>query len=66
MVVVSIPTMQLQNELIAVHEALIFFATMSAGAAKQLLIPSTDGRNIVNADERCQLHAKGSLSPNYK
>jgi hypothetical protein len=39
---------------------------MSAGAAKQLLIPSTDGRNIVNADERCQLHAKGSLSPNYK
>jgi hypothetical protein len=51
MIVVSIPTMQLQNEPITIHEALIFFATMSAGAAKQALIPGTDGRNIVNADE---------------
>jgi hypothetical protein len=58
--VINIPTMQLQNELSAVHEALIFITAMSAGAAQQLLIPSTDCRDIVNADERCQMHADDS------
>ena len=50
MLVLSIPTMQLQDELPSVHEALIFIAAMSAGAAEQLLIPSADRRNIVNTD----------------
>jgi hypothetical protein len=51
----------LQNELSTVHEALIFITTVSAGAAKQLLIPGADCRDVVNADEGCQLHADDSF-----
>jgi hypothetical protein len=50
MVVFHIPSMQLQNEMFAGHEALIFVTSMSACAAKQLSIPSADCRDIVNAN----------------
>jgi hypothetical protein len=53
MIVVDIPTMQLQDELFPVHEAFIFIPAMSAGAAKQLLIPSADCLDIMNANEGC-------------
>ncbi len=51
MFVLHIPTMQLQNKLPAGDEPLIFISPMSAGAAKQLPVPSAAGRDIVNADE---------------
>ena len=56
MIVLHIPTMQLQHELPASREPFIFIASMSAGATEQLLIPGAAGGNIVNANERCQLH----------
>jgi hypothetical protein len=60
MFVLHIPTMQLQNELPASNKPLIFMTPMSAGAAKQLLVPAAAGRDIVNADEGRQLHVVGS------
>jgi hypothetical protein len=60
MFVLHIPSMQLQDELTASHKPLIFITPMSAGAAKQLLIPGAAGRDIVNANEGRQLHVESS------
>jgi len=54
--VLHIPTMQLQNELSAGDEPLIFISPMSAGAAEQLPVPTAAGRDIVNADKGCEVH----------
>jgi hypothetical protein len=56
MAVLHIPSMQLQDELTASHEPLIFITPMSTAAAKQLPIPDATGRDVVNADEGGQLH----------
>jgi hypothetical protein len=60
MFVLHIPAVQLQNELPVGDEPLIFITPMSAGAAKQLLVPGAAGGDIVNADEGCQSHVVGS------
>ena len=56
MVVVHIPTMQLQDELTTHNESLIFIASVPASAAKQSLVPSATGLDVVNAKQRCKLH----------
>jgi hypothetical protein len=56
MFVLHIPTMQLQNELPAGDEPLIFISPMSAGTAKKLPVPSAAGRDIMNADEGREVH----------
>ena len=60
MVVLHIPSMQLQDEPTASHKPLIFITTMSTGAAEQLPIPGATGRDIVNADEGSELQAENS------
>ena len=54
MLVSRIPTMQLQNELSTRNKPFVFIASMPTGAAKKLLIPSTAGLHIVNADQGCE------------
>jgi hypothetical protein len=60
MLVLYIPSVQLQDEPTARHKPLIFITPMSTGAAKQPPIPGATGRDIVNADEGRQLHVVGS------
>jgi hypothetical protein len=50
-VVFHIPSMQLQDEPLASRQPFILLTPVAAGAAKQLLVPSAAGRNIVDADE---------------
>jgi len=64
MLVLYIPTMQLQNELSVGDEPLVIVAPVPAGAAEQLSVPSAACRDIMNADEGCKLQAKGPKSRN--
>jgi hypothetical protein len=50
MLVLYVPAMQLKDKLPIVDEALIFVTAVSAGAAKQLLVPAAARFDIVNAD----------------
>ena len=56
MFVLHIPSMQLQDEPPASQQPLIIITPMSAGAAKQLLVPGTAGRDIRDADEGRESH----------
>jgi hypothetical protein len=55
-VMVHIPSMKLQDELVTSHEPLILVPSVSATATKQLLVPGADCRDIVNADEGRQFN----------
>jgi len=60
MIVFRIPSVQLQNELVARHEALILVTPMPARAAEKLLVPSADCWHIVNTDEGRKSHVEVS------
>jgi hypothetical protein len=59
--VLDVPSVQLKNESLTDHEALIFVAPVSARATKQISIPSAHRRDVVNADERRKLHAEAPI-----
>lgn len=52
----SIPVMQLQNQVRAGDELLVFWAAMATRKAKYALIPLTCALNVPDGDERLWLH----------
>lgn len=56
MVVLTLPMVQLQDEFALMDQLFVFLSSVIALEAKELLIPTTTGFDIMNCQERLYLH----------
>mgnify|MGYP006932746845 CR=1 FL=1 len=63
-VMLHLPFVQLKDESSIGGQALVLDASVAADQANQSLVPTTDHLDVVDADQRSELHSLPFVSPN--
>lgn len=62
-VVRNVPAMELKEQTIVLHEALVVRAAVGAAAAEEMLVPTATRLNIAGADQGLWTHRYSVLEP---